>query len=271
MDPISLFNLIIYQPFFNLLLGIYWLLGFFTQGQPDMGIAVIILTVIIRVLLLPMSLAGHESEADRRRIANELKEIEDKYGHDPDKYKLARKKVFHRDRRVVISEMASLFVQVTTALMLWRMFGTGLTGKDLNLVYDFMPQIQYPYNMMFLGRIDLSHGSLTLNLIQSFLIFLLETISVFTSPYPPSRGEVVRLQLVLPVVSFFIFLSLPAGKKLFVITTLIFSIILVSVKAVQRRFWDYKARKEAEEAAAASDITDELDAGPPQEQLLFKF
>lgn len=253
MDPLSIFNLIIYQPFFNLLLGIYWLLGFFTTNgtHPDMGIAVVILTIIIRILLLPMSLAGHESEADRRRIALELKELEEKYADDQDGFKAARKKVFRTDRRILIGEMLSLFVQVSTALMLWRMFSYGLEGKDLHFIYPFMPEIEFPFNMMFLEKYDLSHTSLTLNFIQSLCIFVLETISIYTSPYPPAKGEVVRLQIVLPVVSFLIFMGLPAGKKLFVITTLLFSIVLTSFKAVQRKFWDYKAKREEKEAAEA--------------------
>jgi predicted lipid-binding transport protein (Tim44 family) len=76
---------------------------------------------------------------------------------------------------------------------------------------------------------------------------------MYTSPYPPSKGEVVRLQLTLPVLSFVIFMGLPAGKKLFVITTLIFSIVLTIVKLIRRKFLEYKDRKVAEELAADSN------------------
>lgn len=256
MDPLSIFNLVIYQPFFNLLLGIYWGLGFFSStGQaPDMGVAVIILTLIIRVLLLPLSLSAHESEADRRRIAAELQEIEEKYANQPEAFQKARKKIFKKDRKVLISELLSLLVQVTTALMLWRMFGSGLVGKDLHLVYDFMPEIAFPYNMMFLGRYDLSHASLTLNLVQSLSIFVLETISITTSPYPAKRGEVVRLQLFLPLVSFIIFMGLPAGKKLFVIVTLWFSIVLTTARAVLRAFGVYKEKKLAVDETESDEL-----------------
>jgi hypothetical protein len=72
----------------------------------------------------------------------------------------------------------------------------------------------------------------------------------YTSPYPYTRGQVVRLQLVLPVVSFIIFMGLPAGKKLFVITTLTFSILLNIGMAIQKRFNEYKEKVEAKEKAA---------------------
>jgi Ca2+/Na+ antiporter len=124
-----------------------------------------------------------------------------------------------------------------------------------------MPKIEEPFNLVFLGRFDLAHTSFALNLIQSLAIFVLETLSIYTSPYPPQKGEVVRLQLVLPLVSFFIFMFLPAGKKLFVITTLLISIILVLYKYIRRRFEAYKLDQEAKEQAA-------LNGERPEEQVV---
>jgi len=53
------------------------------------------------------------------------------------------------------------------------------------------------------------------------------------------------------VISFIIFMGLPAGKKLFVITTLLFSIILKIYKFIQRKYQAYKDKWEAE-----SELTD---------------
>ena len=146
-------------------------------------------------------------------------------------------------------------IQILIALMLWRMFKTGLEGADLHLIYDFTPVGKLPFNLMFLGKFDLSQPSFVLNIIQSFLIFLLETISIITSPYPVSRDDVIRLQLILPVVSFLIFMNLPAGKKLFVITTLIFSIILTIVLAAYRAYEAYQMKSKEKEAAELSVST----------------
>ncbi|HEX7018275.1 MAG TPA: YidC/Oxa1 family membrane protein insertase [Patescibacteria group bacterium] len=249
MFVVDLFIAFIYQPFLNLLVFIYWLLGLGTQGQPDMGVAVIILSVIIRVILLPMSLTGSRSEPKKREIADKVRQLHELYASDPVKFKQEKKKIFKKSTPVVVGEIISLVVQVVTALMLWKIFASGLSGQDLHLLYDFMPRVEMPFNLNFLGRYDLTHTSLTLNLLQSVLIFILETVSLYTSPYPTSRHEVIRLQLILPVVSFIIFMGLPAGKKLFVITALCFSIVLTIVKAVRRRFLEYQDEVAAREAA----------------------
>jgi membrane protein insertase Oxa1/YidC/SpoIIIJ len=249
----DLFTTVIYQPFFNVLVLFYWILDQIT-GNADMGVAVILLTILIRILMLPMSLAGDKSEKDRREISRKVKELEARYSHDPVMFKKEKRKVLHESKAVLIAEFFSLGIQVAISLMLWRIFASGLGGDDIHLLYPFMPEVELPFNLVFLGKFDLTHTSVILNLTQSLMIFVLETLSIYTSPYPPEKGEVVRLQLVLPVVSFFIFMFLPAGKKLFIITTLMFSVILTLFKYIRHRFEAYKLKIEEKERQAAEAV-----------------
>ncbi len=252
MDLVSIFITFIYQPFLNILVGFYWGLGQLTGDIPDMGIAVILLTLLIRVLLLPMSLAGQRSEQERRDIAEKIKEVEEIYRSEPIKLVSEKKKVIKKSQKVLVAEVINLIIQVSVALMLYKIFTTGLEGEDLHLIYPFMPDIELPFNLLFLGKYDLAHTSFTLNLLQSILIFILETIAMYTSPYKVSRDEVVRMQLVLPVVSFLVFMAMPAGKKLFVITSLIVSILITTYRAIKFKFNEYADKKMKEEAAKAA-------------------
>ena len=204
----NLFTLVIYQPFFNLLVFIYWLLGV-GPADPDMGVAVIILTLIIRFLMLPLSLAGSKREPERREIEAKVKEVEEMYIDEPIKQKKAIKQVIRKSQTIIWSEL-----------------------------------------------VDLSQTSFILNFIQSGMIFLFETIAALTSPYPHTRAEVIRLQLTLPLISFFIFMFMPAGKKLFVITALAFSMVVMIFKYVRQRFFAYAQEKEAQE--------ENLDANEPE-------
>lgn len=249
-----LFVLVIYQPFFNILVFFYYLLDKLMSGNADMGIAVIFLTILIRILLLPMSMAGEKSEAERREIAKQVKGLETVFAQDPIALRQHKRQLLQRNRWVIVAELFSLAVQIAISLMLWRIFARGLEGEDFHLLYPFMPTVETPFNLVFLGRYDLAHTSFFLNLVQSLLIFAVETVSIYTSPYPPEKGEVVRLQLILPVVSFFAFMFLPAGKKLFVITTLTISLILVIYRHVRRRFEAYKLDQEAKELALAEAL-----------------
>ncbi|MCD8484029.1 YidC/Oxa1 family membrane protein insertase [Candidatus Woesebacteria bacterium] len=228
---LSLLTAIVYQPFLNLIVLFYWLLDFTSFGH-DMGIAVILLTIVFRLLLLPITLASHRSEKERRDIQKKVERIEDEYHGRPVEKEAAVKRLLRANPRIIFAEVFMFVIQMGIALILWRIFGSGLTGQDLHLLYDWMPDVEQPFDMMFLGRFDLTHPDWQLNLLQSFLIFLVETVGILSSPYQTNRAEVVRVQLVLPVVSFIIFAFLPAGKKLFVITTLCFSLVVMFLRII---------------------------------------
>lgn len=254
----ELFQTFLYQPFFNLLVGTYWVLNLGGGQMVSMGVTVIVFTIIIRILLLPISLAAHRSEKERRQIAREVAEVNAKYKHDPVARKQAFKEVFRGNRRVVVAEMISLTIQVGISLILWMIFSNGLSGRDVGLLYPFMPQVfPIPADQMTFMGLSLNEPHWQLNLVQSLAIFILETLSAYVSPYPVSRQEVVRLQVTLPVISFVIFAFLPAGKKLFVITTIVFSIFLTLGLAIRKKAHEIAERlrlRDAEKAAGEEKV-----------------
>lgn len=228
-----LFVTYIYQPFFNILVFLYWLLS--QAGIVDMGIAVILFAVVVQLILLPINLSADRSEKEKATIAAKIKEIEKKYKSDPVRLRAESKAIMRNNPGVVIGETVMILIQFIIILMLWRIFKTGLEGEDLHLLYGFMPEIKTPINLMFLGKFDLSVTNNTLNFIQSLLIFVLEALHMLFSPDRTSRREFLQLAIFLPITAFLIFMFLPAGKKLFIITTLLFSIGIFLIK--QALFW----------------------------------
>jgi len=227
MGFISVFiTTFIYQPFFNLLVYIYLLLQKMTGGHGDMGWAVIIFTIIFRVLLLPLSMRGERSEKERWEISQKVGSAEKSFRDDPVKRKEAVRQVISSNKKILGWEMFDLIVQVLIALMLYRIFTTGLEGADLHLLYSFMPKITEPFNLIFAGTYDLSKPSFIINVVNTAVIFIAEFLSIRTSPFPMSREDLMMLA-VLPVGAFTFFAFMPAGKKLFVTTTLLFSIMLI--------------------------------------------
>lgn len=226
---------IFYQPFLNLLVILYYLLKFIMGPAADMGIAVILFTIAIRILMLPLTISGDRSEKEKRELEDQVAEIKKNYSADPVTRDAYIKRLMRGNKRVVISSTINLIIQTGLALMLWRIFAKGLLGADFHLLYDFVPQPKEALNLVFLGRYDLTHPNPTLNVIQSLSIFILELeISLF-SPFPVTRRDVMLTQFTLPIVSYLIFSQLPAGKKLFIITTLLFSIVYTTQKQI--RFW----------------------------------
>ena len=227
-----MFEQYIYQPFFNILVGLYEILGAISPDLADMGIAVIIFSLVVRFITYPLTVASERSEDEKRKIIAKVEEIKQVYAHEPIKEREEIKKVSRGNARTVMATTVNIIIQLAIILMLYRIFTTGLEGQDFYLLYDFVPQPDH-VNLMFLGKYDLSHTNSTLNIIQSLMILIVELLGALRSPFPVSRKDKILMQLVLPVGSYFIFMFLPAGKKVFIIASLAFSAIYSSLKLLQ--------------------------------------
>lgn len=232
-----MFEHYIYAPFFNILVGLYLVLARLSPELADMGIAVIIFSIIIQILLFPLRLAGEKSEEEKKKISDQVTTAKRLYSHEPIRLRAEIKTIMRGNARTVIATTANLLIGLAIILMLYRIFTTGLEGADFYLLYDFMPRPDH-INLMFLGKYDLSHTNATLNIIQSIMIFVVEVLSALRSPFPVSRKDKMLLQIVLPIGSFIIFMFLPSGKKIFVITSLVFSAVYQSIKLLQE--WGQK-------------------------------
>lgn len=126
---LNLLVAIFYQPFINALVLIYDLLQHIME-HPDMGVAVIIFSLGIRLALLPVTLAGTQSEDERRQIGREFHAIEEQYkSSEPLKFQAEKKKLIQKNRSTVRFEILNLVIQLVIALILWRVFTKGLEGK----------------------------------------------------------------------------------------------------------------------------------------------
>src|SRR3989339_112772 len=252
----GIFESYIYQPFFNILIGLYWLVGQFTLA--DMGIAVILFAVAVRLILLPLDLASSRSDKEKFEISKKIKKIKEEYVHDPVGEAQETKKIMRQSPGAIISEIVNIIIQFVIIIMLYRIFKTGLEGADMHLVYDFMPHIPQPINLMFLGKYDLSQTNSTLNLIQSLMIALNEVFHLYFSPVKPTRKDFISLVIIFPIVCFLVFIFLPAGKKVFIITSLSFSIVKKIVEQVLFLYYSLTHK-----TAPATISPDQPPATPP--------
>jgi len=76
----GLFNTILYRPLLNFLVLLYK----YVPGH-DFGIAIILLTVIVKLLLYPLGSKAIKSQKNLAEIQPKIKEIQEKYKDDKEK------------------------------------------------------------------------------------------------------------------------------------------------------------------------------------------
>lgn len=230
--PLNLLFLeVLYRPFFNLLVIIYQNLS--AVGlKPDMGLAVVVFTIALRFILLPLSLREEHTLAERQEIEENLRFFKPLKSSDPLRYKREQDKIIGRHRHIFLSEVFDVSLQIWIALMLWRIFTVGLEGADFNLLYSFVKIPTEAFNLTFLGQIDLAQPNLSMNVLNAVLLFVIETLNLEWSVIPPTQSD-RWAQFIFPIGVFLYLYGMPAGKKLFIITTLLFTLSIMIFKEVR--------------------------------------
>jgi membrane protein insertase Oxa1/YidC/SpoIIIJ len=231
---INLFTTYIYQPFFNLIIWVYYQLGAIGL-ESNFGHAVIIIAITIRIILLPLTLNSLGNKQSKDHLLKESERLRKDLAHDPVRLKKELKNLMRSRPKAIISEVINITIQIIIMIMLYRLFGEGIEGADFDLIYPITPMPKLPLNLIYNQTIDLTQPSLSLNLLLAGIIIILESSSLLFSTTPSSKKDFVSMVIILPLVSFFFFQYMPAGKTLFLIATLSFSLLLLLFK--QLGFW----------------------------------
>lgn len=118
----SIFNTALFEPLYNGLL-------FLTALIPgaDIGIAIILLTLIVKLVLLPLSHKGTKTQARMRELEPEIKKIKDT--HKSDKQLQAKKtmELYQKEKVSPFSGCFTIIIQLPIIIALYWVFWRGLT------------------------------------------------------------------------------------------------------------------------------------------------
>lgn len=159
-----LYNTFVFNPLYN---GLIYLLHLFPWM--DIGIAVIVLTIIVRLILFPLSKKAIVTQVRMKEIEPELNKLKKTV---PDRQEQALKVMaLYKEKKVnPFSSFLVLFIQLPIIYALYSIFMTsGLPVIKTTLLYTVINPI---IDMHFLGLFDLSVRSIPLSIFAAVAQFL---------------------------------------------------------------------------------------------------
>ena len=210
---------LLFRPLLNLLIGLYN-----TVGLQNLGIAIIWLTIITRIVLLPASLKDKKKLSKESDLRAKLAQLQKSYGNNPSVLRLEQRKLLKERKFRKWPKVILLGVQGLVLVILYRVFLGGINvEKIVDQIYSFVsipPQI----NTIFLG-IDIAQRSFILSFLCALLLF-----GNIWAGHRKSGKKWQRSDLLyafgFPLLTFLVLWYLAAVKALFIITSMIFSNVL---------------------------------------------
>lgn len=222
----SIFNEILFRPIFNLLVLIYN----FIPGN-DFGLAIVILTVLIRILFVPLSIKTLRSQRELAGLQPKIKELQEKYKNDKSALSQATMALYKERRVNPFSGCLPLLIQIPVLIALYRAFNLGLKPESLKVLYPFVQDPGTIKNLS-LGFIDLARKSpflaVAAGVLQAVQAKLAGSASkrLADGKNQDQTAQMMNRQMLyfFPIMVIIISWNLPTGLVIYWVVTTLFSI-----------------------------------------------
>ncbi len=176
---IEFFHEWLYVPIYNLLI---WLVGVLPNG--DGGLAVIVVTLIVKVVTLPFTIAAIKTQKAMKAMEPELKKLKDLYADDKERQ---AKEMFALYKKYNVKPFASflaLLIQIPVLISLYLVFQQhALSQVDVPLLYSYIP-VPETVSILFLGIFPIVGASLVLAILAAATQFAHAMVAI---PVPPKN------------------------------------------------------------------------------------
>jgi len=222
----NLFHTFLYQPLFNCLVFLYM----YVPGR-DIGVAIILLTVLIKILLYPTSAKAVVSQLAMQKIQPKMKEIQEKYKDDKEKQAHEMLELYKKEK---MNPFSGLFIQIPIIIVLialYQVFMDGFNLDKLTVLYNFIPN-PGRINHMFLQIVDLAKPNIWLAVLAGITQYfqaktLLPKKQASNSVGGIDTTAIMQKQMLyfFPVLTVVILMGLPSALGLYWATSSVLSVI----------------------------------------------
>ena len=216
------YDTILYNPLLNGLVVLYNTVAFH-----DLGVAIILLTILIRFLLFPVFQKSVRYQAAMQVIQPKLKKVQELHKNNMEEQSRAMMALYKEHNVNPFSGILFLFVQLPILIALYQIFLRSLTLEHIAGIYSFVA-VPQSINTLFLGLINLANSSMVIVVGAAIAQYIQGRMSIPQTPtgHVLTSSERVGRQMVFigPLITVLIFAQLPAAISLYWLTTSLFSI-----------------------------------------------
>ncbi|MFH1286511.1 MAG: YidC/Oxa1 family membrane protein insertase [Candidatus Magasanikbacteria bacterium] len=213
----EIFEAVLYQPIFNAFIGLYDLI-------PDVGIAILILTVVIKLALYPMTKKSIVAQKSLQDIQPKLDIIKKEHKGDQQTIAQETMKLYKEHKVNPFGSCLPILVQLPIFLALYWVLRSALTDPNFELLYSFIPRPE-SIKALSLGFLDLAGPNIFLAVAAGAAQFWqAKTMSTKKAPKKAGDGAkdenmmaMMNKQMLyfMPVLTVFIGFQLPGGVMLY--------------------------------------------------------
>ena len=226
-----LYHTILYQPIYNALIFLYNII----PGH-DIGVAIILLTILIKLILWPLSQKSLRSQKAIQDLQPKVDEIRKKYAQEKEKQAQELMQLYKNNKVNPLSSCLPLLIQFPFLIAVYQVFRVGLTGSGFESLYPFVTN-PGSINAISFGFLNLAVISLPLAILSGAAQYI-QTKMLLSKQAPKAvknepgakdekfMGDMNKsMTYFMPIMTVIIGASLPGGLTLYWFVTTVLTIL----------------------------------------------
>lgn len=214
----ELFRLILFQPLFNVLIFFYSNIAF-----RDFGLAIIYLTILIKLVLYPFSLKAIKTQQVLASLNPRMAELKEKHKGNKEELAKAMMALYKEEKVNPLSSIFLMLLQIPFLIAVYWAMRAGLNNTDWSALYPFVPKPEN-LNLNFLSFINLGQKSIYLAVVAGGTQYIQAKLLPTPKPLVKSAGStdeavasMMNKQMLyfMPVITVVIGSRLPSGLALY--------------------------------------------------------
>lgn len=218
-----LFHLLLTQPMFNALVALY---SYVTLE--DLGVAIILLTIIIRFILYPLFYKALRSQSIMQKIQPEIAKIQKEYKTDREQQATKMMALWKQHKVNPFASFGLIFVQLPILIAMYQVFLRGFSTEAFTNLYPFLSAPAH-LNSVSLGLINLSEPNMIIVALAVVAQYFQSKLALpkIKEGETPSKAQLTgrKMVYIAPVITLLILPKLSAALGLYWLTTALFSIV----------------------------------------------
>jgi YidC/Oxa1 family membrane protein insertase len=191
-----------------------WFLLLFYRIAPNYGVAIILLTLFIKIVFFPLTKKGSEATLRMQALAPKIKEIQDKHKGNPQKLQAEMGNFYKQEGYNPISGCLPMMLQIPIFISMYNLFNNHFDLRGASFIPGWIPDLSVPEYILefppgiaipFLGWTALR--GLPFIYVGSQLLYG----KVTQMPGQQSNAQMKMMLYLMPIVFFFVLYDMPSG------------------------------------------------------------
>jgi YidC/Oxa1 family membrane protein insertase len=203
--------------FLSILNPLEWLLKqmltFFNAVFHNYGVAIILVTLIVKLILFPLTKKSTEAGLRMQAIAPKIKELQEKYKDNPQKLNLEMAAFYKKEGYNPLSGCLPMLLQLPIFFAMYNLFNNHFDLRGAMFIPGWIPDLSLPesiwnfapFRLPILGWSDIR--LLPFIYVGSQLLYG----KVTQTPDTASNANMKMMLYVMPIVFFFVLYNVPSG------------------------------------------------------------